>query len=153
MSSGFDRIAPFYGVFESFLFGSKLQEMRCAYLDQLAERRDILLIGEGTGLFLERLLQVNPKTNVTVVEQSAEMMERSRNRVAEKDSSRVHFLKVSLQGFKPVRRFDAVCTFFFWDFSRPFFININMACCACTRATTTSIYTWNIILYSSFHNA
>ena len=115
MSSGFDRIAPFYGVFESFLFGSKLQEMRCAYLDQLADRRDILLIGEGTGLFLERLLQVNPKTNVTVVEQSAEMIKRSRNRVAEKDSSRATFHKVALQEFDSVKRFDAVCTFFFWD--------------------------------------
>ncbi len=115
MSSGFDRIAPFYGFFESFLFGSKLQEMRCAYLEQLAHRRDILLIGEGTGLFLERLLQVNPKGNVTVVEQSAEMMERSRNRVAEKDSSRATFHNVALQEFDSVKRFDAVCTFFFWD--------------------------------------
>jgi len=115
MSSGFDRIAPFYGFFESFLFGSKLQEMRCTYLEQLAHRRDILLIGEGTGLFLERLLQVNPKANVTVVEQSAEMMERSRSRVAEKDSSRATFHKVALQEFDSVKRFDAVCTFFFWD--------------------------------------
>ena len=115
MSSGFDRIAPFYGFFESFLFGSKLQEMRCVYLDELAHRRDILLIGEGTGLFLERLLQVNPKANVTVVEQSAEMMERSRNRVAEKDSSRATFHKVALQEFDSVKRFDAVCTFFFCD--------------------------------------
>jgi len=115
MSSGFDKIAPFYGVFESFLFGSKLQEMRCAYLDQLADRRDILLIGEGTGLFLEKLLQVNPKTNVTVVEQSAEMIERSRNRVIAQDSGRVTFHKVALQEFDTVKRFDSVCTFFFWD--------------------------------------
>ncbi len=115
MPSGFDRIAPFYGVFESFLFGSKLQEMRCVYLDQLSERRDILLIGEGTGLFLERLLKVNPKTNVTVVEQSVEMMETSKNRVVAEDSGRVTFHKVALQEFDSVKRFDAVCTFFFWD--------------------------------------
>ena len=115
MPSGFDRIAPFYGVFESFLFGSKLQEMRCVYLDQLSDRRDILLIGEGTGLFLERLLKVNPKTNVTVVEQSVEMMERSKNRVVAEDSGRVTFHKVALQEFDSVKRFDAVCTFFFWD--------------------------------------
>ena len=115
MSSGFDKIAPFYGILESFLFGSKLQQMRCVYLDRLSERRHIVLIGEGTGMFLERLLEVNPNASVTVVEQSAGMIERSRNRVAEKDSSRVHFLKVSLEEFKPVRRFDAVCTFFFWD--------------------------------------
>ncbi len=115
MCSGFDRIAPFYGVFEGFLFGSKLQEMRCTYLDQLIHQRDILLIGEGTGLFLERLLKVNPKTKVTVVEQSAEMMERSRNRVVSKDFGRVNFHKVALQEFDSIARFDAVCTFFFWD--------------------------------------
>ena len=115
MSMGFDKIASLYGILESFLFGSKLQQMRCAYLDQLADVGCVLLIGEGTGSFLERLLKVNSKVAVTVVESSSGMIDRSRNRVASKDLCRVSFHRTTLLDFDSIQSFDAVCTFFFWD--------------------------------------
>jgi len=115
MSAGFDKLAPWYGILESLLFGPRLQEMRCAYLDQLADVGTILLIGEGTGLFLERLLKVNPEATVAVVESSAEMIDRCRNRVPSEDCHRVTFHQSTLLKFESVQRFDAVCTFFFWD--------------------------------------
>ena len=115
MSTGFDKLAPWYGILESLLFGPRLQQMRCAYLDQLADVGTVLLIGEGTGLFLERLLKVNPEATVAVVESSAEMIDRCRNRVPSEDCRRVTFHKSTLLEFESVQRFDALCTFFFWD--------------------------------------
>lgn len=115
MSSGFDRLASSYGGLEHFLFGSRLQEMRCVYLAQLANCQDILLIGEGTGLFLEKLLLVNPKAKVTVIDQSAKMIKRARGRVAGQDLHRVSFQTVAFENFRSANEFDAVCTFFFWD--------------------------------------
>ena len=115
MSSGFDRLASSYGVLEHFLFGSKLQEMRCVNLAQLADSQDILLIGEGTGLFLEKLLQFNPKAKITVIDQSAKMIKRARGRVAGQDLYRVTFQTVAFENFRSANQFDAVCTFFFWD--------------------------------------
>ena len=115
MCSGFDRLASSYGVLEHFLFGSRLQEMRCLYLAQLADCQDILLIGEGTGLFLEKLLQFNPKAKVTVIDQSAKMIKRARGRVAGQDLHRVTFQAVAFENFCSANQFDAVCTFFFWD--------------------------------------
>jgi ubiquinone/menaquinone biosynthesis C-methylase UbiE len=115
MSSGFDRLASLYGVLEHFLFGSRLQEMRLMYLSQLADCQDILLIGEGTGLFLEKLLRVNPKAKVTVIDQSAKMIKRARGRVAEHDLHRVTFQTVAFENFLSANQFDALCTFFFWD--------------------------------------
>tara|TARA_B100000212_G_scaffold104261_1_gene77105 strand:+ start:1001 stop:1762 length:762 start_codon:yes stop_codon:yes gene_type:complete len=115
MSSNFDKIAPFYGFLEGVLFGSRMQRMRCAHLDHMSGRREILLVGEGTGLFLERLLEVNAQAKVTVVEQSEQMMKRAKRRVAEKDLSRVTFRKLSFEKFDSSKRFDAVCTLFFWD--------------------------------------
>ena len=115
MSSGFDRLASSYGGLEHFLFGSRLQEMRCVYLAQLANCQDILLIGEGTGLFLEKLLLVNPKAKVTVIDQSAKMIKRARGRVAGQDLHRVTFQTVAFENFRSANQFDAVCTFFFWD--------------------------------------
>ena len=115
MSSGFDKLAPWYGLLESLLFGSRLQEMRCAYLDQLTDVGTVLLVGEGTGLFLKRLLKTNPEATVSVVEPSAEMIDQCRNRVPRDDSRRVTFHKSTLLEFEFVQRFDALCTFFFWD--------------------------------------
>ena len=115
MSSEFDRLASAYPFLEHFLFGSKLQEMRCVYLPQLADCQDILLIGEGTGLFLEKLLMVNPKAKVTVIDQSAKMIKRARGRVAGHDLHRVTFQTVAFENFRSANQFDAVCTFFFWD--------------------------------------
>jgi ubiquinone/menaquinone biosynthesis C-methylase UbiE len=115
MSSGFDRLASLYGVLEHFLFASRLQEMRLMYLSQLADCQDILLIGEGTGLFLEKLLRVNPKAKVTVIDQSAKMIKRARGRVAEHDLHRVTFQTVAFENFLSANQFDALCTFFFWD--------------------------------------
>lgn len=115
MSSGFDRLASSYGGLEHFLFGSRLQEMRCVYLSQLANCQDILLIGEGTGLFLEKLLTVNPKAKVTVIDQSAKMIKRARGRVAGQDLHRVTFQTVAFENFRSANQFDGVCTFFFWD--------------------------------------
>lgn len=85
------------------------------YLSQVADCQDILLIGEGTGLFLEKLLQVNPKAKVTVIDQSAKMIKRARSRVVEGDLRRVTFQTVAFEDFQSANRFDAVCTFFFWD--------------------------------------
>ena len=115
MSTGFDKLAPWYGILESLLFGSRLQEMRCAYLNQLTRVGNVLLIGEGTGLFLKRLLEVNPEATVDVVESSGGMIDRSRNRIAKKDLCRVNFHKTTLLEFESIQNFDAVCTFFFWD--------------------------------------
>ena len=115
MSTGFDKLAPWYGILESLLFGPRLQEMRCAYLNQLTRVGSVLLIGEGTGLFLERFLKINPEATVAVVESSSGMIDRSRNRVASKDLCRISFHRTTLLEFETIQSFDAVCTFFFWD--------------------------------------
>ena len=119
MSSNFDKIAPFTVFLEGVLFGSRMQRMRCAHLDHMSGRREILLVGEGTGLFLERLLEVNAQAKVTVVEQSEQMMKRAKRRVAEKDLRRVTFRKLSFEKFDSSKRFDAVCTLFFFGIVLP----------------------------------
>lgn len=115
MSIGFDKLAPWYGVLERILFGPRLQEMRCAYLKRLSGVGNILLIGEGTGLFLDKLLKFNPEAKVTVVESSFSMIECSRKRVSSEDYWRVTFHQTSFAKFESVQPFDALCTFFFWD--------------------------------------
>ena len=71
MSVCFDKVASVYGFLEKALFGSNLQRMRLQYLNRMEKPKQILLVGEGCG-FLERLLEVNEKAVITVVEPSEE---------------------------------------------------------------------------------
>src|ERR1041385_77794 len=59
----FDALAPHYLWMEWLLAGRKLQRCRTAFLDEARAARDILLLGEGNGRFLQALLQVNRTAN------------------------------------------------------------------------------------------
>jgi len=67
MSVCFDKVAVVYGFLEKALFGSNLQRMRLQYLNRMKNPKQILLVGEGCGFFLERLLEMNEKAVITVV--------------------------------------------------------------------------------------
>ena len=115
MSACFDKVAIVYGVLEKTLFGSKLQEMRCRYLNRIENSKEILLVGEGCGFFLIKLLEVNSEAMITVVEPSKNMIRQAESKVPHKDRKRVAFCNVALGQFSSTEKFDAICTFFFWD--------------------------------------
>ena len=111
----FDKVAIAYGFLEKALFGSSLQQMRCRYLNQIEDSKKILLVGEGCGFFLKKLLEVNAEAMITVVEPSENMINQAASRVPHKDRKRVVFCNAAFGQFVPAGTFDAACTFFFWD--------------------------------------
>ena len=115
MSVCFDKVADIYGFLEKALFGSNLQRMRLQYLNWMEKPKQILLVGEGCGFFLERLLEVNEKAVITVVEPSEGMIEQAKAKVPEKDRERVFFCNMTFDRFVPFETFDAAATFFYWD--------------------------------------
>ena len=115
MSQAFDKIAPAYVHLERLLFGSRLQAMRCAFLNRVTQSKKVLLVGEGPGSFLAELLKTNQVGFVTVVEPSARMISLARSRVKEKDLDRVSFLRSTLEEADLSRSYDAACTICFWD--------------------------------------
>ena len=115
MSVCFDRVAVVYGFLEQALFGPNLQRMRLQYLNRMENSKQILLVGEGCGFFLERLLEVNEKAFITVVEPSERMINQAKARVPEKDRERIVFCNMTFERFVPSETFDAAGTFFYWD--------------------------------------
>jgi ubiquinone/menaquinone biosynthesis C-methylase UbiE len=113
------RFAKFYRWCEYAAFGRTLERSRFAYLDRLSRARRVLLLGEGDGRALARLLAVAPQARIDVVELSGRMIELARRRVAA--SPRVHFTQQdALTMSWPDHHYDAVVTFFFLDcFSEP----------------------------------
>jgi ubiquinone/menaquinone biosynthesis C-methylase UbiE len=86
MAAGFDRIARAYRWLEYFSFGPLLEQCRFFRLDRdrepLASRRNALVIGDGDGRFLARLLGGNPELQAEAVDSSTAMLNLLRDRVA-----------------------------------------------------------------------
>lgn len=118
--SGFDRLAGAYRALEFLAFGRALEEARFCFLDRLGDRRAVLVLGEGDGRGLVRLLEAAPAGAVTCVDLSTAMLHRARARLREADLGRVRFVKADLLVDPlPDGPFDAVVTCFVLDCFTP----------------------------------
>ncbi len=111
----FDPVARWFRWIEYAAFGRALERRRFAFLHRLVAARRILILGEGDGRCLERLLVAAPSANFDVVDSSARMIAITRKRTG--DSARVRFYledAVQLSDFPSVR-YDGVVTLFFLD--------------------------------------
>jgi len=116
---GFDCLARSYRALEFILAGSMMQRARTAHLASLAGPVGrVLMLGEGPGRLLERVLQDFPSAMVTVVDQSAVMLRQAKQRFASFPEvlDRVEWIQVDLRHWVfPVHRYDLVSTPFFLD--------------------------------------
>jgi SAM-dependent methyltransferase len=114
--ANFNRIARVYRWLEYLSFGPMLERCRFYRLSQLATCRRALVIGDGDGRFLARLLQRNPQLETEAVDTSPEMLRLLEQRAAAAGGS--HRLTVHCQDarvFFPSWRYDLVATHFFLD--------------------------------------
>lgn len=98
IATGYDRLAEIYRTLELLAFGTYLERARFAHLEAVACCDPILLVGDGDGRYLERLLWqtrcLAPK--IDVVERSERMIERSQRRLRDADRPRVTYHRTSL---------------------------------------------------------
>jgi ubiquinone/menaquinone biosynthesis C-methylase UbiE len=116
VTANFDPLARIYHVLELSSFGVALEQARFAHVDQLAGCQEILLLGDGDGRFLKRLLKVSPTSRVRSIDASAAMLRLASERIKPADRARVTFecadaLTVDL----PTFAYDGVATIFFLD--------------------------------------
>jgi ubiquinone/menaquinone biosynthesis C-methylase UbiE len=112
----FDRLARVYRFLEFLAFGSMLEQTRFCFLGELSECRSILVLGEGDGRCLARLVELAPLAQVTCVDFSAAMLARAASRIKPADRPRVSFHQVDvLTAALPSGSHDAVVTLFFLD--------------------------------------
>jgi SAM-dependent methyltransferase len=111
-----DRIAGSYRWLEYAAFGQALERARFDFLSHAADARRVLILGEGDGRFLARLVRCNRRASVAVVESSAGMIQLARGRLHPDDRSRVEFHhRDALAGALPDGPFDLVVSHFFLD--------------------------------------
>ncbi len=110
-----DRIARAYRWLEYAAFGYALEKARFDFLAYAADAQRVLILGEGDGRFLARLLEYNRYASVTVIDSSARMIELARGRVPASDLSRVRFLHADWRVLLPSEEFDLVVSHCFLD--------------------------------------
>lgn len=121
LARSFDQLAGIYCGLEYLAFGRDLERARFAHLDRLRDCRSILILGEGDGRCLARLVQAAPQAQIDCLDLSPAMLVRAAARLAgTAAAARVRFQAADLLTARlPPARYDAVVTFFFLDCFTP----------------------------------
>ncbi|HTW66759.1 MAG TPA: class I SAM-dependent methyltransferase [Bryobacteraceae bacterium] len=113
-----DPIASAYRWLEYAAFGAALEQARFEFVPLAADARRILILGEGDGRFLARLLECNRHASIAVIESSARMIELASKRVPAADRARIKFYHLDAAAAAcplPDGPFDLAVTHFFFD--------------------------------------
>ncbi|MBW4040289.1 MAG: class I SAM-dependent methyltransferase [Acidobacteria bacterium] len=110
----FDRVARIYRWAEYLTLGPLLQRTRTRLLADLPLRHHALVLGDGDGRFLARLLNQQPNLHALAVDTSATMLLLLRNR-CHAAADRLSALHTSALTLTPAPETDLVVTHFFLD--------------------------------------
>ncbi len=112
----FDRLARPYRWLEYATFGRALERCRFHYLPALIGARRALVLGDGDGRFLARLLQANPQLEADVVDISPAMLSLLSQRLGPEARKRICVHEADAREFVPPGTdYDLVVTHFFLD--------------------------------------
>jgi SAM-dependent methyltransferase len=117
-AANFDLIAKPYRWMEYLTFGRALERCRNHFIPQLVQCRNGLVLGDGDGRFLARLLAANPGLHVETVDASAAMLRLLNRRVHASIGdapARLRIHQGSALNFDPGCQVDLIVTHFFLD--------------------------------------
>ena len=115
VAPNFNRIARPYRFLEYFTLGPMLQRCRTHFLPQLLDCKRALVLGDGDGRFLARLLAANPDIRADAVDTSATMLHLLRRRCASVTSIRLRTHHHSALEHAPSAETDLIVAHFFFD--------------------------------------
>ncbi|QYM79831.1 class I SAM-dependent methyltransferase [Horticoccus luteus] len=116
-AANFDRLARIYAALERLAFGGALERARFRFLDELRDRKNILVLGEGDGRCLARLVHLAPHARIQCVDASAAMLATAAQRLrGNVHPAAVQFTQADARQLAlPTDEFDAIVTLFFLD--------------------------------------
>jgi SAM-dependent methyltransferase len=115
-TANFDPVARPYRWMEYLTLGKSLERCRNRFLPALSTRRHALILGDGDGRFLARLLAENPAVQADAVDTSAAMLQLlERRAIAAGAESRLRTHHNDALTFTPAQSCDLIVTHFFLD--------------------------------------
>lgn len=115
--SSFDKLAPWYHFLETISFGNQLQQCRISQIAELKEVKNVLILGDGNGRFLESLLKSNCNAEIESLDISRNMIGLANARITPlPNNSQVVFIHTDVFDWNfPKCKYDLVVTNFFLD--------------------------------------
>jgi len=112
-TNNYNSIAHVYHFLSHLIFGKALLNAQFIHLNKLPKEGKVLFVGGGSGLCLKRVVEIRPNLNVIYLDQSAKMIELSKEKIKYLDH-KVKFI-VGNERNLPAGNYDAIITFFFLD--------------------------------------
>lgn len=112
MTRSFDRLAAVYDWLELLAFAGALRRSQASLLPELPPCGRALLVGGGTGLFLEQLAR-HSNAEIVCIDISPAMLARSEARIRRRlpeALSRIRFVEANAAEFASETPFDLICT-------------------------------------------
>lgn len=81
MAKGFDLVAPIYDSCVSLVFGNQIADFQCDALHLLSNCGSLAIVGGGTGLLLEKALNLDLAEHYYYIERSDKMRALTSNRI------------------------------------------------------------------------
>jgi len=114
-----DRIARIYRWLEYAAFGRLLQSHRTRFIDEVADARRVLMVGEGDGRFLCRFAERNSGASIDCLDASAAMLRLAKSALpgdGAGDMQRMRFIHARVGGAAlGGGPYDLIVTHFFLD--------------------------------------
>jgi ubiquinone/menaquinone biosynthesis C-methylase UbiE len=112
----FNPIARPYRWLEYLTLGPILQQTRLHHLPSLTQQKSALVLGDGDGRFLSKLLSQNPHLQAEAIDTSATMLQLLRQRCAPyTDRLQTHQTNALTFHPEPTKKYDLIVTHFFID--------------------------------------
>lgn len=112
---GYDRIAPIYDAMACIASFNQINKSQLAFLAHLSNQATCLILGGGTGYFLQKLVETNKTIHVTYVEASEKMIALTQKRIKKKNPDALHritFICKRVEDFEFDKYDVIVCNYF-----------------------------------------
>ena len=117
VSKGFDRIAFIYDGMVRIASFNQINKSQLAFLSHLSTQSTCLILGGGTGYFLQKLLEENKTIHVTYIDASVKMIESAQKRINKNIPNELHrvtFINERVEDFT-FNNFDIIICNYFLD--------------------------------------
>lgn len=112
---GFDRITFFYDAMTCITSFNYINKSQLAFLSKLSTQSTCLILGGGTGYFLQKLVEENKTIHVTYVDVSEKMIEYAQKRIKKNIPDALHrvtFICKDIEAFECANYDSIVCNYF-----------------------------------------
>ena len=115
MRSGFDLLASSYDSLAYLIFGRSIRISQCAFINEIDDEANILILGGGTGWILNEIFEKKPKVRITFVDNSSAMIDKAKSTVKKQWIDNVNFIQGTYHSMILRKKYNVIFTAFFLD--------------------------------------